>query len=108
MCVYHTRPRRCRPHDHLFSDEEHLGRRQERVLPVKPPNRNSRTTTYIIRMNSEDYYKQGNAYRQQGDWQAAMNSYMEAIALNPDSPAVQAKEMLERIYRFYHKDTYNP
>ena len=37
-----------------------------------------------------------------------MNSYMEAIALNPDSPAVQAKEMLERIYRFYHKDTYNP
>ena len=38
----------------------------------------------------------------------ALNNYMEAIALDPDSPAVQAKEMLESILNFYNKDAYNP
>ena len=30
------------------------------------------------------------------------------IALDPESPAVQAKEMLDDILNFYHKDYYNP
>ena len=38
----------------------------------------------------------------------ALNNYMEAIALDPESPAVQAKEMLDQILSFYHKDYYNP
>ncbi|ALO49298.1 tetratricopeptide repeat protein [Hoylesella enoeca] len=59
-------------------------------------------------MTSEEYYRRGNEYRQEGNWQMALNNYMEAIALDPDSPAVQAKEMLESILNFYNKDAYNP
>ena len=59
-------------------------------------------------MNSEEYYKQGNEYRRQGDFQQAMNCYLEAIALDPESPAVEAKKMLDDIMAFYCKDMYNP
>lgn len=59
-------------------------------------------------MTSEEYYRRGNEYRQEGNWQMALNNYMEAIALDSDSPAVQAKEMLESILNFYNKDAYNP
>ena len=37
-----------------------------------------------------------------------MECYLEAIALDPESPAVQAKEMLDNIFAFYCKDLYNP
>ena len=59
-------------------------------------------------MTAEDWYQKGNAYRKQSDWQHALDCYMEAIALDPDSPAVVAKKMLEDILNFYHKDAYNP
>ena len=59
-------------------------------------------------MTAEEYYRKGNEYRQQGNWQMAINNYLEAIALDPESPAVQAKEMLDQILSFYHKDYYNP
>ncbi|MBR1428366.1 MAG: tetratricopeptide repeat protein [Prevotella sp.] len=59
-------------------------------------------------MTAEEYYQLGNEYRRQGNWQEAMNNYMEAIALDPDSPAVTAKEMLDDIMNYYCKDMYNP
>lgn len=59
-------------------------------------------------MTSEEYYKQGNEYRRQGLYHEAMNSYMEAIALDSYSPAVTAKQMLEEQFSFYYKDYYNP
>ncbi len=59
-------------------------------------------------MTAEDYYQQGNAYRKEGRWHDAINSYIQAIALVPDSPAVEAKRMLDDIMAFYHKDAYNP
>ena len=59
-------------------------------------------------MNAEEFYRQGNRYRKEGKWQQAMNSYLEAIALDPHSPAVEAKEMLDDIMNFYCKDIYNP
>ena len=59
-------------------------------------------------MNAEEFYRQGNRHRKEGKWQQAMNSYLEAIALNPHSPAVEAKEMLDSIMEFYCKDIYNP
>ena len=59
-------------------------------------------------MNSEDYYEQGNAYRRQGNWQKAVECYAEAIELDPESPAVQAREMLNNILAFYSKDALNP
>ena len=59
-------------------------------------------------MTSEEFYMLGNNFRRQGDFKRAMESYMEAIALDPESPAVQAKEMLDSIFAFYCKDLYNP
>ena len=55
-----------------------------------------------------DFYRQGNGHRRSGDYQAAMNAYMEAIALDPDSPAVEALRMLQDIMDYYCKDVYNP
>lgn len=59
--------------------------------------------------NSSDelYYLRGNAYRKLGNWQMALNNYLEAIDLNPQSPAVHAREMLMNILEFYNKDMYN-
>ena len=59
-------------------------------------------------MTAEEFYNLGNEYRRKGDWQQALNNYMEAIALDSESPAVEAKKMLEDILDFYHKDAYNP
>ncbi len=59
-------------------------------------------------MSSEEYYIKGNEYRQQGNWQMALECYAEAIELDPDSPAVHAKQMLENIVNYYCKDFYNP
>ena len=59
-------------------------------------------------MTAEEYYKQGNEYRQQGNFRDAINCYLEAIALDPDSPAVEAKRMLDDILNYYCKDRYNP
>ena len=59
-------------------------------------------------MTAEEYYKKGNEYRQRGDWQMAINNFIQAIQLDPQSPAVEAKQMLDDILNFYHKDYYNP
>ena len=53
------------------------------------------------------YYLRGNAHRQMSLWQLATNDYLEAIAINPDSPAVEAYEMMISIYNFFNKDMYN-
>ena len=57
--------------------------------------------------NDEPYYLLGNAYRKQGNWQLALNNYLEAIERNPESPAVQAHKMAMDILNFYNKDMYN-
>ena len=59
-------------------------------------------------MTAEDYYKLGNEYRRKGDWKHAIDNYLEAIALDPESPAVDAKQMLDDMFAFYCKDMYNP
>ena len=59
-------------------------------------------------MTAEEWYKKGNDYRRKSDWQHAIDCYMEAIDLDPESPAVEAKKMLEDILNFYNKDAYNP
>ena len=55
----------------------------------------------------EAYYLLGNAYRKQSNWQQALNHYSLAIKLNPESPALHAREMLMDILNFYNKDMYN-
>ena len=59
-------------------------------------------------MTADEYYRKGNEYRRQGDRQHAIDCYLEAISLDPDSPAVEAKEMLDSILSYYCKDIYNP
>ena len=59
-------------------------------------------------MTAQEYYEQGNEARKRGQWHEAINNYIQAIALDPDSPAVEAKRMLDDIMAFYCKDTYNP
>ena len=58
-------------------------------------------------MTAEEYYKLGNEYRKKGNWQEALNNYINAIELDPDSPAVEAKKMLDDILNYYCKDIYN-
>ena len=48
-------------------------------------------------MTAEDYYKLGNEHRRKGDWKHAL-----------DSPAVEAKQMLDDILAYRCKDMYNP
>ena len=63
-----------------------------------------------IQLDSTDdelYYLLGNAYRKQGNWQLALNNYLEAMERNPESPAVQAHQMMMDILNFYNKDMYN-
>lgn len=64
---------------------------------------------YIKKNASDDeaYYLQGNAYRKMGDIRLALNSYLKAIELNPDSPAQTAYNAQIRIMDFYNKDMYN-
>lgn len=57
---------------------------------------------------AQAYYLRGNAYRQQGDMRQAMNSYLEAIDLDPDGPAAQAYRTIQEILNFYDHDLYNP
>ena len=42
-------------------------------------------------MTAQEWYEQGNAYRKESKWHEAINNYIQAIALDPDSPAVEAK-----------------
>ncbi|MCD7720958.1 MAG: tetratricopeptide repeat protein [Prevotellaceae bacterium] len=58
-------------------------------------------------VSDEPYYLLGNAYRKKGDWQQALNNYLEAIERNPESPAASAREMLMSILDFRYKDMYN-
>lgn len=55
----------------------------------------------------EAYYLRGNAFRKQGNWQEALNSYQKAIDLNPHSPAMEARRAIIEILDFFNKDMYN-
>ncbi len=58
--------------------------------------------------DSEPYYLLGNAYRKKGDWQQAINNYMEAVDRNPESPAAEAFATLMSILDFRNPQLYNP
>ena len=58
-------------------------------------------------MDDTLYYLLGNAWRKKGNWQMAINNYLEALNLNPDSPARQALDIANDILDFYNKDMYN-
>lgn len=68
----------------------------------------SKGVTEEAKVAAETFYQRGNEYRRLGNWQEAINCYLEAIELDPDSPAVHAKQMLDDILNYYNKDLYNP
>lgn len=57
--------------------------------------------------SDELYYLMGNAWRKKGDWQKAIDSWLEAVSINPESPAREAIEFADEILSFYNKDMYN-
>lgn len=57
--------------------------------------------------SDEAYYLRGKAYHKKGDIRQALNNYLSAIEINPDSPAKVAHDALIRIMNFYNKDMYN-
>ena len=59
-------------------------------------------------MTAQEYYDLGNEARKHGQWHEAIYHYIQAIEIDPDSPAVEAKKMLDDIMAFYCKDMYNP
>ena len=59
-------------------------------------------------MTAQEFYELGNEARKHGQWHEAINAYIQAIELDPESPAVEAKRMLDDIMAFYCKDMYNP
>ena len=59
-------------------------------------------------MTAEEFYERGNQLRREGNYKQAMEAYLEAMALDPESPAAAAYKMLRDIYAFYCKDIYNP
>ena len=64
----------------------------------------------IISENREDdmaYYLLGNLFRKSNDWKRCIDCYSRAIELNPQSPALSAREMAISILNFYNTDMYN-
>ncbi len=53
------------------------------------------------------FYERGNAYWKLQNWKLCLDNYTEAIRLNPSSPAVSMKKMVEGILQFYNKEMYN-
>ena len=89
---------------------------KEKLISIKESIKEGKLDTaiealsqYILAdpMNDEAYYLLGNAYRKQGNWQMALNNYLEAMERNPESPATNAHRMVMDILNFYNKDMYN-
>lgn len=56
--------------------------------------------------DDELFYLRGCAYVKLGQWQGAMQSFLEACAVNPNSPAAESLQLVQRILNFYNKDIY--
>ena len=89
---------------------------KEKLISIKEAIKEGKLETAIEELsqyiqsdskNDEAYYLLGNAYRKLGNWQMALNNYLEAMERNPERPAVQAHQMTMDILNFYNKDMYN-
>ena len=52
------------------------------------------------------HYLLGDIYYKKGEWKDAIQHYLEACELNPESPARQKLKMAYSILEFYNKDIY--
>ena len=53
-------------------------------------------------------YLKGRIGAKRADWQGALHAFNRAVQLDPASPAREARQAIEEILAFYHKDYYNP
>ena len=53
-------------------------------------------------------YQEGIDHAQRSEWGEAASCFRLAIALDPDSPAVESLKMVNDIFEYYHKDNFNP
>lgn len=59
-------------------------------------------------MSESDWIAKGKGAYARMDWKECLDSYSEAIKLNPQSEAVELRKMAMSIIEFYNKDQYNP
>ena len=59
-------------------------------------------------MTEQDWIARGKEAYAHMDWKVCLDSYNEAIRLNPNSEAVELRRMTMSIVEFYNKDQYNP
>ncbi|MBR6201536.1 MAG: tetratricopeptide repeat protein [Bacteroidaceae bacterium] len=59
-------------------------------------------------MTEADWIAKGKEAYARMDWKVCLDSYNEAIKLNPNSEAVELHRMTMSIVEFYNKDQYNP
>lgn len=53
-------------------------------------------------------YLRGKIAVKQGQWDEAITRFSQSESLDPQGPAKEARQMLDDIMCFYHKDLYNP
>ena len=59
-------------------------------------------------MSEADWIAKGKEAYARMDWKECLDSYSEAIKLNPQSEAVELRKMAMSIIEFYNKEQYNP
>lgn len=57
--------------------------------------------------SDEAWFLLGRAHYKLGEVRLALNSYLRAIEINPESPAQEAYNMAIKVLDFYNKDMYN-
>ena len=57
--------------------------------------------------SDEAFFLRGNAYRKQGNSREALNNYLAAMELNPDSPAHRAYQSEIELLDFFDRNLYN-
>ncbi len=58
--------------------------------------------------DDEAYLQRGLRHWALGHRAKAINDYLKAVSINPESKAARALENARAILDFYHKDLYNP
>ncbi|MCF0209906.1 MAG: tetratricopeptide repeat protein [Bacteroidales bacterium] len=53
------------------------------------------------------WYLRGNVFKKQERWKEAIDSYTEAIGINPKNPATTMRRICIDILNFYDKTLYN-
>jgi hypothetical protein len=57
---------------------------------------------------ADQWLQRGNECFSRQLWKESLDSYTQAIQLDPQSQAVEMRQMVLNILNFYHKDRYNP